>query len=79
MSTHANSLKKQVELLQNEVELYANAVDHLANELTEARKQLQALRPAEVDGASMVPARGNDEDASAPAHKPGVASNGGGA
>ncbi|MGV1789161.1 hypothetical protein GR212_17190 [Rhizobium lusitanum] len=50
MSTYANSLKKQVELLQGEVEVYAKAVDRLAEQLAEKEAQLRAVAsPGKVD------------------------------
>ncbi|MFK0163480.1 hypothetical protein [Rhizobium sp. NPDC090279] len=57
MSTHANSLKKQIELLQGEIEIYSNAVDRLAAQLAEKEAQLRAVAPsAAVDAPVVVPA-----------------------
>jgi cell division septum initiation protein DivIVA len=53
MSTLAESLKKQNELLQGEVERFANAVDGLAAQLVEAQNQIKALQAARPE---MVPA-----------------------
>lgn len=68
MSTHVNSLKKQIELLQGEVETYANAVDNLAGQLAAAHNQLQLHgQPIGVDISQMVPANELEKKAAAEA------------
>ncbi len=64
MSSHVNSLKKQIEQLQDEVERYANAVDRLAAELVEKEAQLSAaMAPVENDTAEMTSFREAEHEA----------------
>lgn len=65
MSTYANSLKKQIELLQGEVEIYAKAVDRLAEQLAEKEAQLRVVAsPGEIDESAALRADDSEQEVS---------------
>lgn len=65
MSTYANSLRKQIELLQGEVEIYAKAVDRLAEQLAEKEAQLRAVAsPGEIDESATLRADDSEQEVS---------------
>ncbi len=72
MSTYANSLKKQIELLQAELEIYANAVDNLAGQLADARQQLAMQQDNEANISEMAPASEAGKDRCQPSAAPSV-------